>query len=155
MIRARAQLANRGRDFLSSTLGRHPAKITTRRKIPLRTQDIELVEVIANIDKPSNRQDGRLRLPRHAAHAQVHSQPSACSQADGRVSFPPCFPRVFYLLRSIRVLFRGLSPTPLRDVRRTCRCKEITRDGDEFECTWQPEECLLYTRSQWLIGSGC
>ena len=37
-------------------------------------------------------QNGGLRRPRYAAHAQVHPQPPAWAQADGRVSdaLPPC-----------------------------------------------------------------
>lgn len=49
-IRARTQFANRGRIFASSTLAQHPAKITTRRKIPLGTSGYRDRGSIANID---------------------------------------------------------------------------------------------------------
>ena len=87
-IRAHTQLCDWRRNFASSTLAAAACKITTKGKIPLHTSKAEIVE---RLQQPTatNRQHGRLRLSGDSSDSQVHPQPSARSQADGRVSFTP------------------------------------------------------------------
>lgn len=95
-LRASPKLPKRqpaNRNFPSST-PRLPVENTTKNlSIFNRRTTAFIVNLQGKVDpQHHNRKDGGHRLSRDSAHAQVHSQPSSGTQADGRVSCSPPIP---------------------------------------------------------------